>query len=189
MRRCGRATRARTSGNERTKTYLGQARLDGERAALGFRGHRVRRRALVTLFAIDVEGRGRGGDGRSGVVIEYCFWVRIRISCLSFTFIPPWRFIFYVMDADDVTVYVKRHPPGAAREGGGGGGEGRRRRRRRARESIIAIAHSLYYSKLRSRRTVETGTGRWTRARRQRRTGRRRLRRARRRRPARRRRV
>ena len=186
MRRCERATRARTSGNERTKTYLGQARLDGERAALGFRGHRVRRRALVTLFAIDVEGRGRGGDGRSGIMIEYCFWVRIRISCLSFTFIPPWRFIFYVMDADDVTVYVKRHPPGAAREGGGGGGG---RRRRRARESIIAIAHSLYYSKLRSRRTVETGTGRWTRARRQRRTGRRRLRRARRRRPARRRRV
>ena len=107
------------------KTYLGQARLDGERAALSFRGHRVRRRALVTLFAIDVEGRGRGGDGRSGIVIESCFWVRIRISCLIFTFIPSWRFIFYVMDADDVTVYVKRHPPGAAREGGGGG---RRRR-------------------------------------------------------------
>ena len=55
------------------KTYLGQARLDGERAALSFRGHRVRRRALVTLFAIDVEGRGRGGDGRSGIVIDCCF--------------------------------------------------------------------------------------------------------------------
>ena len=104
------------------KTYLGQARLDGERAALSFRGHRVRRRTLVTLFAIDVEGRGRGGDGRSGIVIDCCCWVRIHISCLSFTFILPWRFIFYVMDADDVTVYVKA----PSRRGAGG----RRRRRR-----------------------------------------------------------
>jgi len=107
----------------------------------------------VTLFAIDVEGRGRGGDGRSGIVIDCCFWVSIHISCLSFTFIIPWRFIFYVMDADDVTVYVKRHPTLPARRGredddddDDDDDDGRAK--------SIAIRHSLYYSKLRSRRTV-----------------------------------
>jgi len=57
------------------------------------------------------------------------------------------------MDADDVTVYVKRHPTLPARRGredddddDDDDDDGRAK--------SIAIRHSLYYSKLRSRRTV-----------------------------------
>lgn len=42
------------------------------------------------------------------VVVVLC--VRICIGCPSCVLIPPWRFVFYAMDADDVTDCVKRHP-------------------------------------------------------------------------------
>jgi hypothetical protein len=55
------------------------------------------------------------------VCVSLVLCVCICSGCPSFILIPPWRFVFYAMDADDVTVCVKGHPLGrvAARRRGG----------------------------------------------------------------------